>query len=183
MTQRYVYLYALAHKGYVFYIGITDWPTYRYQQHCTKGLEVYTNVYDYVYWILEQDELPDMLIIDHFTSYGSAEMAEAALIRFHVQLGHKLCNHLHNPQFNKIITCRPDKPKTNRAKPGYARFVDQKVKDHFKNYGQYNRYLSVGYATSISDRVRRNGSMYSQLDRPKEDRKQEDFRQSIDISQ
>lgn len=132
----YCYLYTLSYNGYVFYIGISYYPSARYRQHCTKGQNHDWDVYNYIYWILESNCLPDIHIIDHYTSAKEAEKYERLLIRNYVVMHHKLCNNDHNPISNKLITCIPDKLKSTRNKVGFAEFVYIKIKEHHNKYGK-----------------------------------------------
>lgn len=134
MNKRYCYLYALSHNGYVFYIGISRHPHARYMQHCTQGQNYTWDVYNYIYWILEAGELPDIHIIDHYENKYDAEEAENLLIRHYSALKHKLCNGDKNPPCNRLITCIPDNPKSRRNKIGYADFVRDRINEHHKTY-------------------------------------------------
>jgi predicted GIY-YIG superfamily endonuclease len=131
MTNTIYYLYTLSHNNKVFYIGITKQLELRYQQHCTGSPG--TPTCEYIYWIIQDGERPDMNIINHYGTKGAALLAEYTLLRYFISISHKVCNRYPNPICNRIITCRP--PYTNRkhiSKNNYTIFISEKLKSYHK---------------------------------------------------
>lgn len=140
----YWYTYVLLNKGSVFYIGFSAWPMDRYKNHCSS---IDSKAYDYIYWMIEEGNYPDMVLIGRHDNRQTAREEESFLIKYHVAIGHKLCNDDQNPHYNRIIQCSTWGLKRSKRLPlNYARFIRQKVQDYEKHR---NRLYQMGYPTAI----------------------------------
>lgn len=169
-----------------FYVGISRKLAKRYKDHCSFPFE---RTHCYIHWIKEEGRLPELTILNQFTSHTDAHKAEITLIRFCVSIGHKLRNDDINPVENTIIECIPyplDKPR-RRMINGYA---DIEVKKAFHRYEKFRnfheeklfRLRHLGNSAVLSKGIKCNCAMCSQLDQEKKDQFQEYRGQQVSFS-
>lgn len=143
------YLYTLSYKGDIFYVGISKDPEARYKQHCGYIGNAGLSPSEFIHWIIENNELPNLTIVNHFNAKSAALIAEYSLIKYFVSINHKLCNLDPNPIYNQRITCRPPYNSRRKRQPNnYTKFIkDILIKYHKENDHQH-RYHYMGNTTS-----------------------------------
>lgn len=173
-----MYVYSLADIGNVFYIGASKDVFKRYCMHCRgeEGLEVS----HYIQHVMADGRFPDINIM-YYLPKNDAYAKEGELISLFSLCGHQLVNSDFNGIANQYKVHRLPFRIKRRIPKQIKQLIEYKQQHLYYEY--QHRYNSLGNTTVIGDRIGRNSTMYSQLDRPKEDRKQEDPWQSVDIGQ
>lgn len=142
------YLYTLSYKDIEFYVGISKDPVSRFRQH-KSGVNWCAGTTEYIYWIIEEGDysLLKVNIITHFGKKEWAILGEAALIKYFVSKGQKLCNIDGNIASNILITCRPASSYKKRNKtPEHISNIKEQYSARIRaTYLQKNRFNASLY--------------------------------------
>lgn len=111
------YVYELADKEYVFYVGMTQKPFDRYKQHLASPGYLVDNV---IHSILLREEWPKMTVIFIAGTKDQAMLFEIERIHYYCIKGHKICNGLPNMPDNSLIIDKPAYKKPKRRANGFA---------------------------------------------------------------
>lgn len=120
------YVYELSFDGIIFYIGSTNQPLIRYQQHvsCTDGA-----THKVIYWIIINNKWPTFKILQHYDNKRDAVNYEYQLLSEYNKLKYKLANidgNNGNVLDMPIVSFSP--------KPRFKRNYANPVKEYINNY-------------------------------------------------
>lgn len=138
-------VYHLSHEGYVFYIGISAYPTSRYYQHatcsdlCTAG---------YIYKLRINSQLPVFNIVYIGGKFEALEY-ESNIIKTCAVVNHKLCNFDLNPVHNRIIVPLDWNNRIKYPRKVYSRTIYNHWHAKKKEYEQFG-YINMDNSTITS---------------------------------
>lgn len=125
----YFYVYALVDGNNPFYIGMSCYPTMRFQQHCTGSGTNETAIY--IYEMRLAGAMPTMKILGHSYGRWDAVQMEECIIKAFTAIGTKLINNERHEQ--TIYQRHAARPKLPRLKQGYANYIRDELLKEYHN--------------------------------------------------